>query len=389
MFASQPGSMHSYRRYSSLIAQFTMQFPGKKNPPLGVIFDSAMGRTIDDVLALAFLHGLTAKPEPEVRVVSVTVSHGNLRAAAFCDAMAWFFTDWKQRKLPKKFRRRKRALPVGLLTEGESPPDAPMLTAALSRRDPSGEPAYRHEINKPTDTADVAAVIRNAFSALHDQNGVVILTGPATNLARVLGLRGIQEWIEKKVRLLVVAAGRYPEGLPDYNIAHDVPAARKLFAEWPTPVVVVGDEVGREIPYPASSIENDFGWAPNHPVVDAYRAFQPMPYDAPSRAIAAALHAVRPDDGYFRLSEPGEIAVLDDGRAKFLPSEDGRHRYLIVDPDQKQRVIEAYRDAVSSMPASEKTAKYLREIVEEVQKREEAEQAKEADQSKEKPSPKD
>ena len=92
MFASQPGSMHSYRRYSSLIAQFTMQFPGKKNPPLGVIFDSAMGRTIDDVLALAFLHGLTAKPEPEVRVVSVTVSHGNLRAAAFCDAMAWFFT---------------------------------------------------------------------------------------------------------------------------------------------------------------------------------------------------------------------------------------------------------------------------------------------------------
>ncbi len=366
-----------------------MQFPGKKKPPLGVIFDSAMGRTIDDVLALAFLHGLTAKPEPEVRVVSVTVSHGNLQAAAFCDAMAWFFTDWKQRELPTKFRRRRRALPVGLLTEGESPPDAPMLTAALSRRDPSGEPAYRHTIKKPTDTADTAAVIRNALSALHDQNGVVILTGPATNLARVLGLRGIQEWIEKKVRLLVVAAGRYPEGLPDYNIAHDVPAARKLFAEWPTPIVVAGEEVGREIPYPASSIENDFGWAPNHPVVDAYRAFQPMPYDAPSHAIAAALHAVRPDEGYFQLSEPGEIVVLDDGRTKFTPSENGRHRYLTVDPDQKQRVIEAYRDAVSSMPAPQETTKYLREIVEEVQKREAAEQAKEADQSKEKPSPRD
>ena len=151
----------------------------------------------------------------------------------------------------------------------------------------------------------------------------MILTGPATNLARVLGLRGIREWIKKKVRLLVVAAGRYPEEGPDYNIAHDVAAARKLFAEWPTSIVVAGDEVGREIPYPASSIENDFGWAPNHPVVDAYRAFQPMPYDAPSQAIAAALHAVRPDEGYFQLSEPGEVAVLDGGRTKFTPCREG------------------------------------------------------------------
>ena len=365
-----------------------MQFPGQKKPPLGVIFDSAMGRKIDDVLALAFLHGLTAKPEPEGRVVSVTVSHGNLQAAAFCDAIAWFFTDWKQRELPRKFRRRKRALPVGLLTEGESSPDAPMITAALSRRDAAREPTYRHEINKPTDTADVAAVIRNAFTALHDQNGVVVLTGPATNLARVLGLRGINDLISKKVRLLVVAGGAYPEGGPEYNIAHDIPAARKLFAEWPTPIVAAGDEVGRELPYPASSIEKDFTWTPYHLVVDAYRAYRSMPYDAAAGALAAALHAARPDEGYFELSEPGEVTVLDDGRTTFTPSTDGRHRYLIVDPDQKQRVIEAYRDGVASMPAAEKTTKYLREIVREVRKREEAAQAREAEQSEEKPSPK-
>lgn len=363
-----------------------MQFPGKKLPPLGVVFDSAMGRSIDDVLALAFLHGLTAKPEPEVRVISVTVSHGNLHAAAFCDAMSWFYTDWKQRELPKKFRRRRRALPVGLLTEGESPPDAAMITAALSRRDTDGEPAYRHGINQSIDTADPAALIRNALTALHDQNSVVVLSGPATNFARVLGLRGIQEWITQKVRLLVVAAGRYPQGGPDYNIAHDIPAARKVFAEWPTPIVVVGDEVGRELPYPASSIVNDFDWAANHPVVDAYRAFQPMPYDAAGRAIAAVLHAVRPDEGYFQLSEPGRVEVLNDGRTNFTPSASGRHRYLIVDPTQEQRVIDAYRDGVSSMPAPAKTPEYLREIVEEVKKREEAEQA---DPSQVKPPPKD
>ena len=352
-----------------------MQFPGKKRPPPGVVFDSAMGE-IDDALALALLYGLAAKREPEARVVSVTVSHGNLQAAAFCDAVSWFYADWGQRGLPKKFRRRK-ALPVGLLTEGESPPDAPMITAALTRRGAAGEPAYRHGINSPTDTADAAAAIRNAFTAQHDQNAVVVLSGPATNLARVLRLRGIKELIASKARLLAVAGGAYPEGRAQRGMARDMPAARRLFDEWPTPIVLAGDEVGRALRYPGSSIENDFAWTSNHPIVDAYRAFQPLPYDAPGQALAAALHAVRPDQDYFRLSEPGRVSVLDDGRTKFTPSPGGRHRYLIVDPGRKQRVVDAYRDAVSSMPAKRQTPDYLREVVEEVKKREEAEQARE------------
>jgi len=53
----------------------------------------------------------------------------------------------------------------------------------------------------------------------------------------------------------------------------------------------------------------DFGWSPAHPVADMYRAFKPMPYDAPAPALAALLYAVHPDDGYFTLSDPGTIAV--------------------------------------------------------------------------------
>ena len=79
-------------------------------------------------------------------------------------------------------------------------------------------------------------------------------------------------------------------------------------------------------------------------MVDAYRAFKPMPYDAPASALAAMLYAVHPDDGYFKLSEPGTISVQDDGRTRFTPSADGKHRYLIVDPAQKERVLEALHD---------------------------------------------
>ncbi len=65
---------------------------------------------------------------------------------------------------------------------------------------------------------------------------------------------------------------RFPAGPPSPAIKSDIAAARKLFAEWPTPVVAVGSEVGDALPYPGASIEKDFAWSPAHPVVDAYRA---------------------------------------------------------------------------------------------------------------------
>jgi hypothetical protein len=105
------------------------------------------------------------------------------------------------------------------------------------------------------------------------------------------------------------------------------------------------------LPYPGDSINKDFAWstAP-HPLVDAYRAFKTMPYDAPTPGMAAALYAVHPDDGYFKLSEPGTITVLDDGRTKFTPGPGGKHRYLIADPAQKEKITKLYTTLVSTKP---------------------------------------
>ena len=139
--------------------------------------------------------------------------------------------------------------------------------------------------------------------------------------------------------------GAFPAGAAEPSIKSDVAAARKLFAEWPTPIVAVGAEVGEALPYPGASIEKDFAWSPAHPVVDAYRAFKPMPYDAPAAALAAMLHAVQPDEGFFKLSDPGTISVQDDGRTQFTPGAGGtpqvpdrgsgaegtRHRRLHID----------------------------------------------------------
>jgi hypothetical protein len=85
-------------------------------------------------------------------------------------------------------------------------------------------------------------------------------------------------------------------------------------------------------------------------VVAAYRAFQPAPYDAPGQAMAAVLYAANQKAGYFQLSEPGTISVLDDGRTRFVPAANGKHRYLVVDAAQKEPVLKAYTELAATKP---------------------------------------
>jgi len=321
-----------------------MQFSGQGKQPVGIIFDSAMGASIDSALALALLYGLEGKSG--VRLTSVSVSKSNLKAAAFCDAVARFYAGATN----PEFRFFFRGLPVGLATDGRMPEDTPMLTAPLEKKNADGAPVYSHGIQKLNDTAEVTALIRNAFTAQQDQNCVVVLGGPATNLVKVLDLPGVTELIARKVRFLAVAGGAYPDGPPEFNMKSDIPAAKRLFAEWPSPIVAAGYEIGDALRFPAASIEKDFAWTPAHPVVDAYRAYNPMPYDAPTWDMAAALYAARPEEGYFTLSGPGMIRVLDDGRTKFTPSADGKQRYLILDPAQKERIIRTYTEIASAKP---------------------------------------
>ena len=321
-----------------------MQVQGQMQSSVGIILDTGLGNNVDEALALALLYGLDGKSE--VRIVALSVSKPNLKAAAFCEAIARFYGGASS----GAFGAVGRTLPVGLAEEGKLSEDTPMLTVPLARRSEDGKPLYAHGIEKLNDTGEVRAVLRNALAQQADQSCVVVLTGPATNLASLLALHGVKDVIASKVLFLSVAGGAYPNGAPQFNIQADITAAKKLFAEWPTPIVAAGDEVGTALLYPASSIEKDFAWTPAHPVVDAYRAYKPMPYNAPTGAMAAVLYAIRPQAGDFKLSEPGTISVLDDGRTKFTPAPAGKHRHLILDPAQREPVLKMFIELASAKP---------------------------------------
>ncbi len=288
-----------------------LQFPEEKKPPVGVVFDTTMGRSIDEALALALLHGLEGKNE--MRLASVSVINPDLQAAAFCDVIGRFYASSGDLS-PSGFVH---TLPVGLSTDRKVPADGdvPMLKAALAAT------TAKSDIVKLNDTAEPTALIRNALTAQYDDNSIVILAGPATNLVKVMELTGALDLIGRKVRLLCWVTS-------DFNVKTDVAAAKELLAKWPTPIVTASADLGAALPYPGASIAKDYSWSPAHPIVKAYEAFHPMPYDAPAPDMAAVLYAIRPKENYFKLSGPGTLSIMPDGKLEWKASAAGKHQTL-------------------------------------------------------------
>ena len=70
------------------------------------------------------------------------------------------------------------------------------------------------------------------------------------------------------------------------------------------------------------------------PLASYQLLYKSMPYDAPTWDLTAILQAVRPQENYFKLSEPGTITVQDDGRTKFTPAANGLSFWTICLADQ-------------------------------------------------------
>ncbi|HYP07967.1 MAG TPA: hypothetical protein VER03_17175 [Bryobacteraceae bacterium] len=319
-----------------------MQLSMQAKPPLGVIFDFDLGHTVDDVIALALLYGLDGKDE--ARLIVTSVSNPTLKAAAYCDAVGRFYAG----AVSGAFNAQGRTLPVGLGQVGK-PVETPMITAPLAKQTAEGKPMFAHGIDDLVDTADPTPLLRNALTAQRDENSVVLLAGPATGLVSMMSLPGAKELITKKVKMLVFAGGSFPAGKPDAHIQTDLPAAKRLFAEWPTPIVVVGAEVGNHVKFPIASLGTDFAWSPAHPVVEAIRASAPS-QDIPAVSPAAALFAARSEQGLFQRSEPGTITVDDSGALRFTAGASGKHTYLKVDPAQTEKITKMLVELASAKP---------------------------------------
>lgn len=311
--------------------------------PVRLVFDTDMGNDIDDALALGVIHALESRGE--CRLLAVTLSKDNDFAAPFCDLVNTFYG--------------RGHVPIGVVRGGPTPEDSRYLTETVQATD-DGRPRYPRKLQTGRDAPEAVGLLRRVLAEQPDGSVTLVVVGFSTNMARLLDsspddastLPG-RELVARKVRLLSMMAGMFsPSGrVKEYNVYIDAPSADRVFADWPTPIVASGFEIGSAIKYPAASIERDYNYVPHHPLKQAYALYQQMPYDRETWDLTAVLHAVRPDRGYFDLSPPGRITVDDQQITQFAPSEEGPHRYLIASPEQAIRVREALIQLASQPPS--------------------------------------
>ncbi len=206
------------------------------------------------------------------------------------------------------------------------------------------------------------ALLRKTLASQPDGSVVIAQVGFSTNLARLLDSRADasspltgQELVSRKVKLLSLMAGAFQpidgkRRYLEYNVVKDIASARVLAERWPTAMIYSGFEVGIAVPYPAVSIERDYGHVRHHPLAEAYIRRNPPPHNRPTWDLTSVLYAVLPDRGYFELSPRGIVSVDLDGFTSYKKDLQGNRRYLILRPEQKLRVIEALVQLSSEPP---------------------------------------
>ena len=320
--------------------------PWNMTPPVRVIFDTDMYGDIDDALALAMLHAFEGRGE--IELLAVTISTQAKWPARFVHVINTFYG--------------RGGIPIGVVSGGVTPqileasrfgrylpsPDGINFTQYVARDEPD---ATAHE--------EAVTLLRRVLVDQPDQSVVLIGVGYMTNLARLLdsqpdsasSLEG-RVLVGRKVKFLSAMVGDFSAtGGQEFNLEMDVPAARKVFEQWPTPIVVSGSEVGARLLFPQSAIDRYFGYVDHHPIAETYnyaarfyRQFsqQPgKPHDHATYDLTSVLYAARPEGAYFTFSGAGRVEVLEGGRATFIPDPRGRHRILGLEDAQEARTLEA------------------------------------------------
>ena len=323
----------------------------QEKTPVPIIFDTDIGNDVDDVLALGMIHALQSRGECNLLAVTITKDHEH--AAAFTDAVNTFYGRGE--------------IPIGVCRSGVTP-EAGRFNG-LSKQKDGASLRYPHDLGSGEKAPDAVSVLRRALATAEDHSVVIAQVGFSTNLANLLQSKGDEnspksgvDLVREKVRLLSIMAGAFKK-IPDsrggwvdhkeYNVVKDLESSTRLAKEWPTPIVWSGFEIGIAVPYPHQSIENDFDYVDHHPLEEAYRLYNPPPHDRPTWDLTSVLHGVRPEGGYFKLSEPGHVTVGPEGLTQFEPKAEGLHRYLKITNEMKPRLVEALVLLSSQPPTSE------------------------------------
>lgn len=251
----------------------------QEKQPQKIIFETNMCATVDDVGALALIHGLQNRGETELLAVSLNAT-GDPDGAAAIDAI----NTWYGRG----------DIPIGVWKGDYPDPDTSKYMHVLT--------LFPHDIDSKS-APSALETYRKVLAKQPDKSVTIVSTGYLQNLDDLL--RNEPNLVTTKVKELVIM-GAY-ENDPEHFVLHDTQkAAENVIKNWPTPIVfhLLGERIMTGSGFKGQPIENPVRMA-------YYLQLGPKFRDNASWDPMTVLYAVRGTSKLFKKNTTGTGSLVN------------------------------------------------------------------------------
>jgi pyrimidine-specific ribonucleoside hydrolase len=301
--------------------------------PIRVIFDTDFGPDYDDVGAITLLHCFA--DSGYIRILATIASSKHKNVAAAINVFNTYFN--------------RPEIPIGVVGGNALTLDDHQhwTDSVISR--------YPHRIKSNADALDALLLYRKLLSSQPDHSVTIITVGFFTNLANLLDSRKDQysplngyDLVKRKVSRLVSMAGRFPSG-GEFNLNQDIGASQKVLADWPTPILFSGFEIGWKIRTGLPLIHNEQIYG--SPVKDVFAICIPMAAEDSAGRMSwdesAVFVAVKGWQKYYDL-EPGTCTLDSNGHDTWIKS--GSRQARLVEKISPQIMSEILNQLIMHQP---------------------------------------
>lgn len=294
-----------------------------------VILDTDISPDYDDVGAMALLH--TFQDQGKAKILATISCNAYEETVPTLSVLNTYFG---RPEIPIGVVKAK--VPYEKCKEG--------WAAAINKK-------YPHKLKSNDEATEAVSLYRKVLAAQPDKSVTIITVGFFTNLANLLSsppdktspLSG-KDLVAKKVKQLVsMAAGIGKDGKSqrEFNVWVDAKATRKVFNEWPSPILISPFEIGEKV-YTGIPLINNKA-IKNSPVKEAYEiaiAWNKSEVGRCSWDQTAVLVAIAGYSPWFDIKKVN-FDIKDDGTNVLIPGE--KFTYLIEKLPPKEVAAEIER----------------------------------------------
>ena len=303
--------------------------PDKPKSPVNVIIDADLGNCTDDLFALQAAFAYRAKGE--CNILGVMQDCGEEKCHKLADALMHYY---KADDIPLGLARNGKMHPfectpyyeIADLVKNDNALLFPLTDIPLSQR-LSGVKLYRKLLSEAAD-GSVNIICLGMLTILGQ-----LMDSEADEYSSLSGI----ELIRRKVKAVDISGGcfsavplRYADTSGktqfldvEYNVGGDIPLAKKVIEQWPTPLHLYPLEAGMSFPSVHDRILEQYSWQPESPIYQTYSRYNEWEKGDVGQYLWDAVttfHCIL-GENYFTCTGPCTVHVDDEGHTTFVTSD--------------------------------------------------------------------